>query len=130
MDDAQHAPGYGIPIRFDPVGDFLSAYAGPARGDLDVVMAGPFLSGPDEVVLSGTHADLIGTTPGAAYVWGIDRGAGAELLTMLDPPVGEGVVFDAVVVVLPDGGATEAMTASSTSTPSSRARSMASSTRL
>jgi hypothetical protein len=103
MDDAQHALGYGIPIRFDPVGDFLSAYAGPARGDLDVVMAGAFLSGPDEVVLSGTHAGLIGTTPGAAYVWGIDRGAGAELLTMLDPPVGEGVVFDAVVVVLPDG---------------------------
>ena len=103
MDDAQHALGYGIPIRFDPVGDFLSTYAGPARGDLDVVMAGAFLSGPDEVVLSGTHAGLIGATPGAAYVWGIDRGAGAELLTELDPPAGEGVAFDAVVVLLPDG---------------------------
>ena len=52
--------------------------------------------------LSGTHAARIGTTPGAAYVWGIDRGAGTELLTELDPPAGEGVTFDAVVILLPD----------------------------
>ena len=97
------APGRGIPIRFDPVGDFLSVYTGPANGDLDVVAVGAFLSGPDEVVLAGTHARLIGTTQGAAYVWGIDRGAGTELLTVLEPPAGEGVAFDAVVILLPDG---------------------------
>jgi hypothetical protein len=36
-------------------------------------------------------------------VWGIDRGAGIELFPTLDPPTGEGVTFDAVVVLLPDG---------------------------
>lgn len=97
------APGYGTPIRLDPIGDFLSVYTGPANGDLDVVAVGAFLSGPDEVVLSGTHAGLVGTTPGAAYVWGIDRGAGTEPFPTLDPPTGEGVSFDAVVVLLPDG---------------------------
>src|SRR4051812_39365668 len=64
------SPGpQGTPIVFDPVGDFLSVYAAPASGDLDVVVSGAFLSGLDEVVLSGTHAGLIGTTPGAVYVW-------------------------------------------------------------
>ena len=97
------APGHDAPIRLDPIGDFLSVYAGPANGDLDVVAVGAFLSEPDEVVLSGTHAGLVGTTPGAAYVWGIDRGAGTEPFPTLDPPTGEGVAFDAVVVLLPDG---------------------------
>lgn len=96
-------PGHDAPIRLDPIGDFLSVYTGPTNGDLDVVAVGAFLSGPDEVVLSGTHAGLIGTTPGAAYVWGIDRGAGIEPFPTLDPPTGEGVTFDAVVVLLPDG---------------------------
>jgi hypothetical protein len=68
-----------------------------------VVAVGAFLSEPDEVVLSGTHAGLVGTTPGAAYVWGIDRGAGTEPFPTLDPPTGEGVAFDAVMVLLPDG---------------------------
>ncbi len=104
--DGGASPGtfhHDIPVRFDPAGDFLSVYTGPPNGDLDVVLVGAFLTGPDGVVLSGTHAGLIGATPGAAYVWGIDRGAGAELLTELDPPAGEGVAFDAVVVLLPDG---------------------------
>lgn len=97
------APGDGAPIRPDPIGDFLSVYTGPANGDLDVVAVGAFLSGLDEVVLSGTHAGLIGTTAGAAYVWGIDRGAGTEPFPTLDPPTGEGVTFDAIVALLPDG---------------------------
>lgn len=88
--------------RTDPVSDFLPIYAGPENGDLDVAAVDAVLTGPDEVVLSGTHAARIGTTPGAAYVWGIDRGAGPELLTELDPPAGEGVTFDAVVILLPD----------------------------
>ncbi|GAA0571430.1 hypothetical protein GCM10009416_07560 [Craurococcus roseus] len=103
MHHAPHAPGHGIPIRFDPVGDFLSTYTGPASGDLDVVVTGAFLSGPDAVILSGTHAAPIGATAGAAYVWGIDRGAGTDLLAGLEPSVGEGVAFDSVVVLLPDG---------------------------
>lgn len=97
-----HDDGSGQ-ARTDPVGDFLSVYTGPLNGDLDVVFVDAFLSGPDEVVLVGTHAAPIGTTPGAAYVWGVDRGAGIELLAAVDPPTGEGVTFDAVVLVLPDG---------------------------
>ena len=97
------APGGDPPARTDPVGDFLSTYTGPEGGDLDVTAVDAVLAGPEEVVLSGTHAAPIGRTLGAAYVWGIDRGAGTELLTQLDPPVGEGVTFDAVVILLPDG---------------------------
>ena len=90
-------------IELDPVGDFLSVYTGPPNGDLDVIAVDAFLSEPDEVVLVATHAAPIGATPGAAYVWGIDRGAGTEPFPTLDPPTGEGVVFDSVVILLPDG---------------------------
>ena len=89
-------------VIVDPVGDFLTVYTGPPNGDLDVTAVDAVLSGAGAVNLVGTHAAAIGTTPGAAYVWGIDRGAGTELLTMLDPPAGEGVTFDSVVVLLPD----------------------------
>jgi hypothetical protein len=89
-------------VIVDPVGDFLTVYTGPTNGDLDVTAVDAILSGPDAVELVGTHAAAIGTTPGSAYVWGIDRGAGTELLTMLDPPTGEGVSFDSVVVLFPD----------------------------
>jgi hypothetical protein len=96
-------PTAGSSARSDPAGDFLAIYTGPENGDLDVTSVDAFFSGPDEVVLVATHADAIGTTPEAAYVWGIDRGAGTELLATLDPPAGEGVTFDSVVVLLADG---------------------------
>lgn len=87
----------------DPVGDFLSVYTGPSNGDLDVTAVDAFLSAPNRVVLVGTHAAPIGTTPGAAYVWGIDRGAGIELFPTLNPPTGQGVTFDSVVALFPNG---------------------------
>lgn len=87
----------------DPLGDFLSVYTGPTNGDLDVTAVEAFLPASNRVVLVGTHAAPIGTTPGAAYVWGIDRGAGTEPFPTLDPPTGQGVSFDSVVVLLPDG---------------------------
>jgi hypothetical protein len=87
----------------DPAGDFLDVYTGPENGDLDVITFDALLTGADEVTLVGTHAAPIGTTEGAAYVWGIDRGAGTEPFPTLDPPTGEGVTFDAVVSLLPDG---------------------------
>src|SRR5688572_22622486 len=92
-----------LPTRSDPAGDFLSVYAGPTGGDLDVIAFDAILTGPDEVVLVSTQAAPTGTTPGASYVWGIDRGAGTEPFPTLDPPTGEGVIFDSVVVLLPDG---------------------------
>ncbi|GGC70311.1 hypothetical protein GCM10011504_55150 [Siccirubricoccus deserti] len=98
--------GVGRPDRIDSIGDFLETYEGPQNGDLDVIVADAFLTRTDEVVLRGVHAAPIGTTDGAAYVWGIDRGAGIELFPTLDPPIGEGVTFDAVVILLPDGTGT------------------------
>ena len=87
----------------DPVGDFLSTYTGPQNGDLDVTAVDAVLTGPGRVTLVGTHAAAIGTTNDTAYVWVIDRGAGDDVLADLDPPAGEGVTFDSVVVLLPDG---------------------------
>lgn len=93
------APAHAVLI--DPTGDFLDVYTGPQNGDLDVTAVDAVLSGSN-VTLTGTHAAAIGTTTGVAYVWGIDRGAGTEPFPELDPPTGEGVIFDSVVVLLAD----------------------------
>jgi hypothetical protein len=90
-------------VIVDATGDFLSVYNGPPNGDLDVTSVDAFLSGPDEVTLVSTFAAPVGTTSGAGYVWGVDRGAGVEPFPTLDPPTGEGVIFDSVVVLAPDG---------------------------
>ena len=87
----------------DPLGDFLTSYVGPPSGDLDVTLVDARITAPGEVRLTGTHAGEIGTTEGAAYVWGINRGAGTDSLTGLMPSVGQGVAFDAVAVLDPDG---------------------------
>jgi hypothetical protein len=87
----------------DPLGDFLPTYVGPKNGDLDVTRVDGRITGPGEVRLTGRHAGAIGTTPGAAYVWGIDRGTGTEILAGLEPSVGAGVTFDAVAVLIPAG---------------------------
>ena len=86
----------------DALGDFLPIYSGPRSGDLDVAAVEAFRPTPNQVVLLGTHAAPVGTTPGTAYVWGIDRGAGTQALTTLNPPTGQGVSFDSVVVLAPD----------------------------
>jgi hypothetical protein len=97
-------PGSGAQAAVvDPVGDFLPSFVGPQNGDLDVTLVDARITGPGEVRLTGTHAGAIGTTPGAAYVWGIDRGQGTAVFTTLDPPVGAGVTFDAVAVLVPGG---------------------------
>jgi hypothetical protein len=79
----------------DPVGDFLPTYTGAHGGDLDVV--GAFVTyNPvsDLVVLSGTCAADNGTTPGAFYIFGIDRGAGTAQFAANGIT---GVKFDSVV---------------------------------
>jgi hypothetical protein len=87
----------------DPTEDFLPVYTGPQTGDLDVTRVDARITVPGEVRLSGTHASPIGATPGAAYVWGIDRGQGTDQLNVPPLPVGAGVSFDAVAILLPDG---------------------------
>lgn len=87
----------------DPVGDFLATYTGPQNGDVDVTSVGALDDGTN-VTLTATFNGTIGTTPGAAYVLGVDRGAGLPLFTFQTPSVGAGVIFDAVAILLPGGG--------------------------
>ena len=84
----------------DPAGDFLTSYTGPRGGDLDVLNAEVTLlqsSFRFTTQLNGT----VGTTAGAFYVWGVDRGQGtARFFTSLGLT---GVLFDSVLIVRPDG---------------------------
>ena len=83
----------------DPAGDFLASYTGPRGGDLDVLNAEVTLlqsSFRFTTQLNGT----VGTTAGAFYVWGVDRGQGTSRFAGLGL---SGVLFDSVVVVRPDG---------------------------
>jgi hypothetical protein len=78
----------------DPVGDFLATYPGPHNADLDVILVDVLFDGVNfnlHAIMNGA----IGTTPGAIYVWGVDRGAG----TVGFPTMAPGVIFDRVVVL-------------------------------
>ncbi len=99
----------GAPI-VDPVGDFLSTYINrPLGADLDVVAAEVIYSpGSQKFEFIGTMAGAIGTTPAAGgesvlYVWGVDRGQGTERFLAGSPSIGDGVAFDSVVILRPDG---------------------------
>lgn len=82
----------------DAVGDFLPSFAGPRNADLDAVRGEVTLDGA-AFTFSSTSAGTIGTTPGALYVWGVNRGRGTARFGDLAP----GVLFDAVVVLRADG---------------------------
>lgn len=85
----------------DPINDFLPSYTGPRNADLDVVNANLTLSGA-QFVFSTVLAGAVGTTPGALYVLGIDRGKGTSRF----PTIAPGVLFDEVVAVTGTGTAT------------------------
>lgn len=90
----------------DATGDFLTTYIGPKNGDVDVVRAfAGYDPGSNRFSFSGTFAGAVGTTPGAFYVWGLNRGAGTERFVAGSPSVGQGVLFDAVVFLRPDSTA-------------------------
>jgi len=95
------APSVAATLTDSP-GDFLATYTGPTSGDLDLLSASVSYDG-SHFRLSATVDGAIGSTPGALYVWGINRGAGAPRLTFGSPPVGGTVLFDAVAVMFPDG---------------------------
>jgi hypothetical protein len=86
----------------DATNDFLATYTGPMASDLDILSASAFYDGTS-FHLSATLAGTPGTTAGALYVWGVNRGGGAPRLTFGSPAVGSGVLFDAVAVMFPDG---------------------------
>jgi hypothetical protein len=87
----------------DPVGDFLPTHNGVNATDIDIVAAEVFRLGVFGFGFAAELAGPTGTTPGASYVWGVDRGAGVAGLFAGVPPVGPGVTFDAVVVIRADG---------------------------
>ncbi len=112
-------PAQAITMTVDPVGDFLPTYtAGPTNGDLDVVSAAGFYDPGDKTfTLNAVLADQVGLTPGALYVWGIDRGLGTERFLAGTPSIGAGVFFDSVLVVRPDGTGTYNDFINGTATP-------------
>jgi MYXO-CTERM domain-containing protein len=86
----------------DPTGDFLPTFTGTKGGDLDVVSSEVTLNG-SQLFFSATLAGPVGTTTGALYVFGLDRGQGTQRFVTGTPPIGAGVFFDSVVVLRPDG---------------------------
>jgi hypothetical protein len=82
----------------DATNDFLASFAGPRNADLDVRRGEVSYDGTN-FVFTSTSAGRIGSTPGALFVWGVNRGAGTARFGALAP----GVLFDAVVIIQPDG---------------------------
>ena len=89
------------PLVADAAGDFVTGYAGPRNGDMDVLGANVFFDGSSFRFVS-RHAGAIGTTAGALHVWGVNRGQGTARFGALAP----GVLFDLVVVLNPNAGGT------------------------
>lgn len=94
----------------DPSGDFLTTFAGSAASaDLDVLSATvTYNAATDIFTLSSTMAGPIGLTPGGFYVWGVNRGAGTAGFAANGL---NGVLFDTVVLLRPNGTGTAAGTA-------------------
>ena len=87
----------------DPVNDLLATYTGPVSGDVDI-MSGDVAFDGTSFLLSATLASDIDPIPGQLYAWGIDRGAGTPRIDLLrDPDIAPDIVFDAVLVMLPNG---------------------------
>jgi hypothetical protein len=85
----------------DPVGDFIPSFVGPHNADLDVVTSEVTLQG-SQFVFNATLAGAVGSTPGALYVLGLNRGAGTPRFPVIAP----GVLFDEVVAVTGAGATT------------------------
>lgn len=85
----------------DPANDFLASYQGPQNGDLDVTSANATFDGTN-FLLTATFNAPVGTTTGAFYVWGVDRGAGTQGF----PTIAPGVTFDSVILLRPGGAST------------------------
>lgn len=109
--------GFGATVAhattvLDPVGDILPSFDATTDPvpDLDVVSASARFTARN-IILSATMAGDIGLNDEGFYVWGIDRGAGTDLLananptklTDATPPVGQGVSFDTFITMRNDG---------------------------
>ena len=99
---ANASAGAKATIVGDLTGDFLATYTGPTSADLDIASVSASFDGTN-FLLSSTMNGSIGTTTGSIFVWGVNRGSGTPRLTFGTPSIGAGVLFDAVVVMFPDG---------------------------
>ena len=86
----------------DPADDFIPTYTGPQNGDVDILSGDVAFDGMSYFLTSTQNGD-IGSTAGSIFVWGVNRGSGAPRLTFGTPSVGAGILFDAVIVMFPDG---------------------------
>jgi hypothetical protein len=86
----------------DPDNDFIPTYTGPQNGDVDILSGDVAFDGTSYFLTSTQNGD-IGSTAGSIFVWGVNRGSGAPRLTFGTPSVGAGILFDAVIVMFPDG---------------------------
>jgi hypothetical protein len=96
-------PGTAVAQVNDPIGDFISTFAGPNNGDLDVVSSTVVFAGT-EFFLTTTLNGAVGTTSNALYVWGFDRGQGTARFAGGGSPIPgtENILFDSVVILRPD----------------------------
>jgi len=85
----------------DPANDFLASFTGTRNLDLDVLTAEVFYDGTN-FRFTSTENGAIGTTANALFVWGVNRGSNAAPFGAFRP----GVLFDAVVILRPDGTGT------------------------
>ncbi len=86
----------------DRPGDFLATFAGSASAlDLDVVAATvTYNTATDIFTFTSTQSGAVGLTPTGLYVWGVNRGAGTAGFAANGL---NGVLFDRVVLLRPDG---------------------------
>ncbi len=87
-------------VVLDAANDFVSTYTGAKGGDLDVLSTDVVYDGTN-ISLTATMNGAIGTTQGAIYVWGLDRGKGATTANFASIGL-PNVIFDSVVVLRPD----------------------------
>ena len=85
-------------------GAILSTFSGPHTAPAD----GPFSVQSVSAVQDGGAVQITATMNGpataAGYIVGVNRGAGTALLDAGPTPVGAGIDFDAVAVLIPGGG--------------------------
>lgn len=105
-------PGSAAAVS-DPANDFLPSFSGPHNSDLDVVATNVTFDGSNfdfTATLNGT----VGQTPGAVYVFGVNRGQGTAKFAN----IGEGgVIFDSTFVIKGSGGGVLNDLINKTSTP-------------
>lgn len=86
------------------VTDLLPTYTGPSGVDLDILTADVGYSAHNgKLIFRARLGGAIGKTPGAVYVFGLDRGAGTARFVGGVPSIGQGVLFDSALVVNSDG---------------------------